>query len=125
MDRITDRPDMTSAFYHGRKASTQTKQKHVHNGCHMKTFGNFTSKAFPVVRSFYIKMICLFVGCFCCCSLLFVGFGPFLLSCVSFFKFAGIDFHVQPVCLIREGISINVAFFRSNPFLHSLIHLDV
>ena len=28
MDRITDRPDMTSAVYRGRKASTQTnKQK--------------------------------------------------------------------------------------------------
>ena len=27
VDRITDRPDMTSAVYRGRKASTQTKQK--------------------------------------------------------------------------------------------------
>ena len=30
MDRITDRPDMTSAVYRGRKASTQTnKQKNI------------------------------------------------------------------------------------------------
>ena len=27
VDRITDRPDMTSAFDHGRKASTQTNKK--------------------------------------------------------------------------------------------------
>ena len=32
MDRITDRPDMTSAVYRGRKASTQTnKNEHTVN----------------------------------------------------------------------------------------------
>ena len=89
----------------------------------MKTVCNFTNKAFPVVRSFHIQMIYLFVGCFCCCSL-FVVFGLFLPFWVSFSQVC-INFNVQPVCLIREGISINVACFRSKPFLHSLIHLDV
>ena len=28
MDRLTDRPDMTSAVNHGRKASTQQQNKH-------------------------------------------------------------------------------------------------
>ena len=30
MDRITDRPDMTSAVYRGRKASTQTNKTFVY-----------------------------------------------------------------------------------------------
>ena len=31
VDRITDRPDMTSSVYLGRKASTQTTNKQTHN----------------------------------------------------------------------------------------------
>ena len=31
MDRITDRPDMTSAAYRGHKESTQTKKKKKKN----------------------------------------------------------------------------------------------
>ena len=33
VDRITDRPDMTSAVYRGRKASTQTNKQTICIGC--------------------------------------------------------------------------------------------
>ena len=87
VDRITDRPDMTSAVDRGRKASTQTNKKRVRI---MEGSDSLPIISLPVLLTVpgrHLCCLCVYVACYWClfqCRL----FSPYV-SVVNFYF--GID----------------------------------